>query len=92
MEPQLNKFVDNKLGIHLTFVRCFRDDEDVIDINYDRDTSLPKEFSQLLPQSIECKWRVLNAKTENFELENLSVPHEAKILRVVWVYGDMVKS
>ena len=92
MEPQLNKFVNDKLGIHPTFVRCFRNDEDVIDINDDRDTSLPKEFSQLLPQSIECEWRVLNAKAENFELENLSVPHEAKILRVVWVNSDMIKS
>ena len=85
MEPKFNKFVHDKLGIPPTFVRCFRNDEDVININDDRDTSLTKEFSQLLPQPIECEGCVLNAKAENFELEDLSVPHEAKILCVVWV-------
>ena len=88
----MNKFVNDKLGILPTFVRCFRNDEDVINIDDDRDTSLAKEFSQLLPQSIECKGCVLNAKAENFELENLSVPQEAKVLRVVWVNSDMIKS
>ena len=92
MESQFNECVNNELGVPPTLVRCIRNDEDVIDIDDDRDTSLTKEFPQLLPQSIECKGCVLNAKAENFELEDLSVPHETKILRVVWVNSNMIKS
>ena len=53
---------------------------------------MTKEFSQLLLQPIECEGCVLNAKAENFELEDPTIPHETKVLRVFWINSDMIKS
>ena len=90
MEPQFYKFVNNELGILHAFVKWLWEDEDVINIDDDWDTPPVKEFSQMLSQSIEREGRVLHTEAKHFELINLSVPNETKILRVAGVNCDMI--
>ena len=92
METQFNEFVNDELGIPPTFVKCLRNDKDVINIDYDWDTHPTEEFSKLLPQPIERVGGILYAKAEHLKLEDSPIPHKAKVLCMVWIDRHMIKS
>ena len=73
-------------------MKCVRNNEDVINVDYDRHTNPTKEFSKLCPQPIESKGGILYAEAEHFKLEDSPIPHEAKVLCMVWVDRHMIKS
>ena len=72
-------------------MKCVSNNEDIINVDYDRHPIPTKEFSELLPQPIESEGGILYAKTVYFKLEDSPVPHKTQVLSVVWVDRHVIE-
>ena len=79
MEAQVYECVDDKLGVPDTLLKGVRENEYVINVNDDADSSQVEEHSEFLTQSVKCERCILHTETQDFELVDLAIPHKAEI-------------